>query len=199
MDLRLLQEGARRPTRAFVVGIALLKGQLCRLSCQLRGVRFEAGKNFRLFGSMSVRGPGRVLFGDNVHVSMHVTPWTYHADAVIRIGDDSFVNGTRFGCRNAITIGRRAILADARIMDTDFHSVHADRHSPEAPVRVLPIVIGNNVWIAAKAGILPGTTIGDNAVVGYGAVCSGAFPADSVIAGNPARVIKPLPGAKGDS
>jgi len=164
------------------------------MSCRLRGVRFQAGKNFRVYGSLSVRGPGRVVFGDNMRLEMHVTPWTYSSDAVIRIGDDGFLNGTRFGCQSAITIGRRAILADASIMDTDFHSVRADRHSADAPVRVGAVTIGDNVWIAAKVGILPGTTVGDNSVVGYGAVCSGHFTANSIIAGNPARVVKPVPG-----
>lgn len=132
MNWQLLRAGVQRPGRAWTVATALLKGQLCRVSCRLRGVRFQAGKNFRVHGSLSVRGPGRVVFGDNVRVEMYVTPWTYAADAVIRIGDDSFINGTRFGCKSAITVGRRAILADASIMDTDFHSVHADRHSADA-------------------------------------------------------------------
>jgi acetyltransferase-like isoleucine patch superfamily enzyme len=42
---------------------------------------------------------------------------------------------------------------------------------------------------------LPGTRIGKNSVVGFGAVVSGEFPSDVIIAGNPAVVVKPIPGA----
>jgi acetyltransferase-like isoleucine patch superfamily enzyme len=77
-------------------------------------------------------------------------------------------------------------------MDTDFHSVRIDRHDPTAPVRVAAIVLEDNVWVGAQAGILPGTRIGANSVVGFGAVCAGVFPENVVIAGNPAKVVKRL-------
>jgi acetyltransferase-like isoleucine patch superfamily enzyme len=134
-----------------------------------------------------------VVFGDDVLIDGTVTPWTYSEDAIISIGSGSYVNGTRFGCRREIRIGDGAILGDARVMDTDFHSTHRNRHDPDAPIRVAPVHIADNVWIAAAVGILPGTTIGENSVVGFGAVCAGEYPADAVIAGNPAVVIRPIP------
>jgi acetyltransferase-like isoleucine patch superfamily enzyme len=127
---------------------------------------------------------------------MTTTPWTYQANAVITIGARSFLNGTRFGCNERISIGADAILAEANLMDTDFHSVHANRHDPSAPVRTRPIELEENVWIGGHAGILPGTRIGKNSVVGFGAVCSGEYPPNVVIAGNPARVLRAIPGAE---
>ncbi len=55
-----------------------------------------------------------------------------------------------------------------------------------------PIVIGNNVWIGGNATILPGVTIGDNAVIGAGSVVTKDVPSDVVVGGNPARVIKTI-------
>jgi acetyltransferase-like isoleucine patch superfamily enzyme len=188
----LLQKALANPTSAVGVVIALIRGWMVRVSCRVRGVRFSAGRNLRVFGRLRVRGPGQVILGDNVVVDMEVTPFTYATDAVIRVGNRCFLNGTRFGCARAITIGDDCILADARIMDTDFHSTAVNRHHRDAPVRVLPIVIEDNVWVAAASGILPGTHIGRDSVVGFGSVCSGRLESGFIFAGNPARPIRPL-------
>ncbi len=190
-----IAKGLRDPRKGLSVLIVLLRGWRYKTWYGLLGVRFSAGKNFRVSGRIRLRGPGRVVIGDNVHIDGEVTPWTYDVDAVISIGSDSYVNGTRFGCQQEITVGPRAILAQARIMDTNFHSTHVDRHDPTAQVRVSPVRLDENVWIAGSAGILPGTTIGANSVVGFGAVCSGDYPANAIIAGNPARVVRQIPSA----
>jgi acetyltransferase-like isoleucine patch superfamily enzyme len=189
----LLVKTLRHPGVALREGVALIKGYLCRLVCLLRGCRLEVGRNFRVEGWLSVRGPGRVVIGDDVRIAMTVTPWTNTPNALIHIGSGSYVNGASFGCHREIRIGARAILGRCFIMDTDFHSIRADRHDPNAPVRVAPVELEENVWVGANAGILPGTRIGRNSVVGFGAVCAGIYPEDSVIAGNPARVVKCIP------
>lgn len=51
------------------------------------------------------------------------------------------------------------------------------------------IYIGDNVFVGAKALLLPGTHIGNNSIVGAGAVVKGTYPAESIIIGNPAKVI----------
>ena len=53
-----------------------------------------------------------------------------------------------------------------------------------------PIKIGKNVWIGSNAAVLPGVTIGDNAVIGAGAVVTKDVPANRIAAGVPAKVIK---------
>ena len=93
--------------------------------------------------------------GDNVTIGMVVTPWTYSKDAVITIGDRCFVNGTRFSCAQEITIGPDGILAECHILDTNQHSTAKNRRQPDATVRVRPVRIERNVWIAASAGICP--------------------------------------------
>jgi len=187
-----LLRAMRNPGVALLHLRALMKGYFYKVWLPLRGVQFSAGRNFRVSGALKVRGPGRVVFGDNVTVDMLVTPYTHSPDAVIRVGNHCFLNGARFGCRELIDVGDDCILADARLMDTNFHSTRADRHSPAAPIRTRPIILARNVWVGAQDGILPGTTIGENSVVGFGAVCSGAYPANVLIAGNPAVVVRPI-------
>lgn len=188
-----IAQGLANPRRGLTVLRQVVRGWRYKVWFRMRGLRFETGANFRVSGTISLRGPGRVVIGDNVHIDSLVTPWTYSPDAVITIGSDSYVNGTRFGCQREITIGPRAILGHAHIMDTNFHSTHADRRdNPDVPVRVSPVRLAENVWVAGSVGILPGTSIGANSVVGYGAVCAGEFPANVIIAGNPARVVRPI-------
>ena len=52
--------------------------------------------------------------------------------------------------------------------------------------------IGRNVWVGGKATVLKGVTIGDDSVVGYGAIVVADVPAGAVVAGNPAKVVRRL-------
>lgn len=176
--------------------VALLRGLVFPAKCKLLGRRVSTGRNLKIFGRLQLKGPGIVVLGDNVVIDRLVTPWTYSFEAQITIGSDTYLNGTRFGCKQSISIGRLGIVGDASISDTDFHSTHVDRHSELANIRTAPVLIEENVWIASSVGILPGTRIGTNSVVGYGAVCAGIYPPNSIIVGNPARVIKTVPGTQ---
>ena len=193
----LIAKGLREPGRAFAHALALGKGILYPIYFRLTGRRFRAGRRLAVFGRLSIRGPGEVVFGDDVALWGRVNAWTYERDARIVVEDHVMMSGTKFGCAREIRVRRDCILADASIRDTDFHSTRADRRSPDAPIRVAPVEIGVNVWVAAGAVLLPGTTIGENSVVGAGAVCMRSFPANKVILGNPAKVAMPIPSLGG--
>lgn len=193
----VMSRGLQHPWQGFHYALALLKGYWYRAVLRMLGRRFRAGSRFRVFGRLSVRGSGEVIFGDNVAIWGRVNAWTYAPDARLVAGDDVMMSGTRFACARRITIGRGSILADASIYDTDFHSTRADRRSLDAPIRIARVEIGENVWVAAGAILLPGTTIGQNSVVGAAAVCMRSFPADKVIIGNPAKVAMPIPSIGG--
>lgn len=189
-----LVRGLRHPVAATGFLLAYARGFWYRLLFAMLGRRFHAGRRFLVYGRLNIRGPGKVVFGDNVAIYGRVTPWTYAKDAVIRVGNHSSLEGTRLGCKSSITIGSDCILAEARIADWDFHSVHANRHDPAAPIRVAPVQIEDNVWLGADTGIMPGTVIGRDSVVSFGAVCAGRHPQGVVLVGNPARVAAKIPG-----
>jgi acetyltransferase-like isoleucine patch superfamily enzyme len=188
-----LRRAIANPRSAWHFARGLARGWVCVAWHRVRGVRLQVGRGLRVDGWLSVRGPGRVVLGDHVRIAMLVTPWTTHPDATIEIGSHTFLNGARFSCQQSIRVGARSIIANASILDCDFHSTCADRHAPDAPVRTAPVVLDENVWVAGQAGLLPGTRIGRNSVVGFGAVCTAHYPEDVIIAGNPARVVGPLP------
>lgn len=175
---------------------------LCRLNGFYHKIKFKlfrkrvrSGKNFKVRGKIRIKGPGLVIIDDEVHIDGRgypVTPYTYSKDAVIKIGSHSFLNSTRFGCQVQIQIGPFAILGDAHILDTDFHSIEINRWSEEARVLHSPVKIGQNVWIAGKSIVLKGVTIGNNSVIGPASVVTDDIPPNCLAAGNPARVIKEL-------
>ena len=183
------------PIVAYGLLLALLKGCAWRLRCNWFSGRIKIGKGFKVVGTFRPHGPGRLTLGDNVlsHGGPHpVTPFTHTPQAELRIGNNVVLNGTRFGCSELIEIGDDCILADCRIFDTDMHSIWPHRRSDEAQVATAPVRLHRNVWVGAAAIILKGVTIGENSVVGAGAVVSRDVPPNVVVAGNPARVVKLL-------
>jgi maltose O-acetyltransferase len=54
----------------------------------------------------------------------------------------------------------------------------------------IPITIGSNVWIGGHCAILPGVTIGDNSIVAAGSVVTKDVPANTIVAGNPAKLLR---------
>ena len=90
-----------------------------------------------------------------------------------------------------ISIGRECVIAD-RVMFIDFDHGSAET---ERPVRLQGIYkrdvrVGHNVWIGYAASILRGVTVGDNAIIGTGSVVTRDVPANAVVAGVPARVLR---------
>lgn len=190
-----LHRARYEPTRAVVVLLALLRGHWYKRYYRLRGIRFSAGANFRVFGGLHVRGPGEVVLGDNIVVGQKVTVWTYDSSAKIALGDNVMMEGTRIRCMHQIVIERDCILGEANITDSDFHGIPVRRIRHSRPVRSAPVHIAENVWITPSAAILAGTRIGKNSVVGCLAVCTREYPENVIIMGNPAKPIAPIAGA----
>lgn len=119
---------------------------------------------------------------------------TVRPGAVIRIGADVGISGATVCSAYRVCIGAGCLLgADVTIMDTDFHPIDHPARRYAAPPVPLPedaVEIGRNVFVGTRAVILRGTRIGDDAVVGAGAVVRGRIDAGSVVVGNPARVVR---------
>ncbi len=106
------------------------------------------------------------------------------------IGKDVFINSNcHFQDQGGITVGDGVLIGHNVVLATLDH-----RPEPERRQELIPgaIAIGKNVWIGANATITSGVTIGDNAIVAAGAVVTRDVPANTVVGGVPARVIKRL-------
>jgi maltose O-acetyltransferase len=110
----------------------------------------------------------------------------------IHIGDHVFLNCL---CvildNNEVSIGHRVQIGPSVQVYCAAHSAEAEPRSEGWEV-AKPVVIEEDVWIGGGAILLPGVTIGRGAVVGAGAVVSRSIPANAVVVGNPARVIREI-------
>lgn len=98
---------------------------------------------------------------------------------------------------NAYSLGEIEIHAHATVAQEVYlcTGTHQFDH-PALPLQTAKITIGGHAFVGARAFVLPGVTIGERAVIGACSLVTKDVPADTIAAGNPARVIKPRPGSK---
>ena len=110
----------------------------------------------------------------------------------INIGKNVFFNtGCSFQDRGGITIGDGSQIGMNVTIATLNHGLSLETRNITSPS---PVAIGENVWIGSNATILPGVMIGNNSVVGAGAVVTKDVPENTVVAGVPAKVIQKING-----
>ena len=122
------------------------------------------------------------------------------------VGEYALVHGARIICDAEVEIGDYALISwNVVLMDTyrvPLDPVERRRELERVPTRrprclagdapARPVRIGRNVWIGFDACVLPGVTVGEGAVVGARSVVTEDVPPCTVVAGNPARVIRKL-------
>jgi len=178
-----------------------------KVSLTLQGCSF--GKGFSTTGSCSfkARESGSIALGEKVtllagwrsnrvglagRVILHTL-----GNGRIAIGDGTGGSSVTISARSEISIGQNVCLGgNVRVLDHDYHALDAmERRLPmkkqEAKIRSAPIRLGDDVFVGTNAIILKGVTIGDRSIVAAGAVVfRGDYPPDSIIAGNPAVVVR---------
>jgi acetyltransferase-like isoleucine patch superfamily enzyme len=169
-------------------------GRLLRMWWSLRGRgRYQIGSGLISNGRLRLAGPGRIRIGRDLNAWSRSAPnliVTFTAEATVSIGDRVRLNGAGIQVAGSVEIGDDAILGACTVVDIDGNA--ADASTPPAGVAApRPIRIGNNVWIGG-AVMLKGVNVGDNSVVGLGSVVTADVPANVVVAGNPARVVRHL-------
>lgn len=131
------------------------------------------------------------------HINMH-SPCKLMADkkgSQITIGRNCRIHGTSIHAEKKILIGDRVLIAaNTQIMDSNGHETSFNQPVLRLSKRDEPkdVIIGNDVWIGANVIVMKGTQIGDNVVIQAGSIIlpHSAFPSNSLVGGNPAKVIK---------
>jgi maltose O-acetyltransferase len=148
-------------------------------------------------------GSGEVVLGEGVQFGWRSSPLFYtgycHVEvtgpaARIEIGDRTeFNNNTMLKSEGpGLRIGADGLFgAHVEVFDSNFHDLHPDRRNCGTP-KMAPVDVGRNVFVGMGVKILKGVTVGDDSVIGAGAVVSSSVPSGVIVAGNPARIVGEL-------
>ncbi len=180
-----------RANRMLSLGYARLLARLLLLKLRYRGrlqtdgicficpgVRLEIGRDARLV-------LGRwVWIGQGSKIRVHEGEVSIGAKTVM--GQECTISAYQ-----RVSIGRECIIADrVMLIDFDHGVVEVDRPIREQGIYKRDVHVGHNVWLGYGACVLRGVTVGDNSIVGTGAVVTKEVPQNAVVAGVPARVIR---------
>jgi len=153
-----------------------------------------------------------VTVGDDTILGCQITFESGQGEIVI--GNNVFLGSSQLICRTRIEIGDNVFMAwGGYIYDHDSHSTDYKEREKDITrqledyrsgkdfiasknwdvVNSRPIKIGANAWIGMNCTILKGVTVGEGAIIGAGSVVTKDVPAWSIVAGNPAKVVKEIP------
>lgn len=182
----------------------------------MKALKIKYGKNLMLRGCPFIfnKGGAKLIIGNNVIIKSSFLSnlvglysrtiiCTRTSEAEIIIGDNVGISGATIYARKGVYIGENTCIGgNCKILDNDFHPIEWEKRNklmfefkgPEDNdlIPTKQIHIGKNCFIGCNTIILKGTVLGDGCVVGAGAIVSGKYPNNSVIVGNPAKVIRTL-------
>jgi acetyltransferase-like isoleucine patch superfamily enzyme len=187
MDLQDLLDALNAGTT--IEGASPLHGVM--LSTSQEALRITGELNGKYHEPHRVRQLLSELTGHPIDASVTVFP-PFYADfgKNITLGKGVFINsGCKFQDQGGITIGDDTLIGHNAVLASLNHDLRPSRRADLHPA---PILIGRNVWIGANVTVLPGVTIGDNAVIAAAAVVTKDVPANSVVVGSPGRVVRTI-------
>ena len=174
----------------------------------LRGV--TVGRKVRLYGMpLVVLAPHtKINVGDNsvlcsvsamtaLGLNHPVVLRTLAPGAEIVIGRDTGISGGTICAAVSVKIGNECLIgANVVIADTDFHSLRPEDRRGDAgdhSAGTAPVIIEDNVFVGTGAIVLKGVRVGRNSVIGAGSVVTKSVPPNTIVAGNPATILRNIP------
>jgi len=167
-----------------------LRNKIRVLSLLFKGLKLDYSSSIKQNVCLERDGNGQIIIGKNCEVSNGVVFKTYGGNINIKnnvfFGEYVILYG-----HGGITIGSNTLIAMHTCIVSSNHTIPPQieliRNHPDL---LLPVSIGNDVWIGANCTILGGVSIGSGAVIGAGSIVTKDIPDYAIAIGNPARVIK---------
>jgi acetyltransferase-like isoleucine patch superfamily enzyme len=129
---------------------------------------------------------GRLIVNGLVSIGRGCCIYT-QPDSVCIFNDCQVTGKTSFIISHSMIIGKHSIISwGCQFLDSDWHRIEYEGKREKEN----GILIGEHVWIGNNVTILKGVHIGNNCVIGAGAVVTGIYPDNVLIAGNPAKIVK---------
>ncbi len=160
-----------------------------RMSGEARKITFHLNSAYHT--AEEVRNILSELFGRPVPATLRVFP-PFYTDfgKNILVGENVFINACcHFQDHGGVTIGDGSQIGHNVVFATLNHFLTPEQRKMTYSA---PIVLGKNVWVGSNVTILQGVSIGDNAVIGAGAVVTHDVPPNTVAVGVPAKVVKQI-------
>ena len=147
-------------------------------------VFFGKGLELEIAKSGTVRFGRFVWIGDGTKIRCHEGEVEIGAKTVI--GQECTISAYRH-----VRIGEQCVIADrAMFIDFDHGVVEVERPIRLQGIYMREVEVGNNVWVGYGACVLRGSHVGDNSIVGTSTVVTRDLPANAVVAGIPARIVR---------
>jgi acetyltransferase-like isoleucine patch superfamily enzyme len=193
-NLVRMSGGLRTPRNGVDLYRAAVRVRNAAATMLMRRSFAQCGEGSRLSLPIELTGPGSpegISIGKHTFIGPSCRLWL-DAGATVRIGDHCYLNGmTTFFAADQIEIGN-AVLMAWNVNILDFHHRTTDRTRPikeQGIDRVAPVKINDGAWLGTNVVVMPGVTIGRNAVVGANAVVNSDVPDFATAVGVPARIL----------
>lgn len=150
--------------------------------------------------------PSKIVIGKDTHIRGELLVFGYGGE--IEIGEYCYIGeGTRIWSGDNILIGNNVLIShNVNILDTNSHEInHLERAegfkqlitkghpSKKGNILTAPVTINDHAWISFGATVLKGVIVGEGAIVAAGSVVTKDVPSWTIVAGNPACVVREIP------
>lgn len=175
----------------------------------MRNPNLVLGRNVNILPTAVIpASSGKIELGDNTWFAGSINMFSHNRDCFVKIGSDCYIgDNSRLWVAKGLEIGDRVLIAhNVNIFDTTTHPIDKKiRYKHEIVVKTIgmptekfdtvedaPVSIGDDVWIGCNAVIMKGVTIGEGAIIAASSVVTKDVPANTMVAGNPAKVLKTM-------
>lgn len=184
LDAFLEHVAQRKPLDMYTPGVFQFLNEMNdearRITAELNNAYHSMDEIRELFSQLS---------GKPVNPTLRIFP-PFYTDfgKNIQVGKNVFINGgCHFQDQGGITLGDDCLIGHNVVFATLNHFIEP---SERASLQPAPIVLGKKVWVGSSSTILQGVTIGDNAIIAAGSVVTKDVPANAIVGGVPARLIR---------